>query len=46
MGHAVNAGEPPWGNLQTVEWDRRSDTLSGGSDPRNPIGSAGVLLQP
>jgi gamma-glutamyltranspeptidase/glutathione hydrolase len=46
MGHTVNAGEPPWGNLQTVAWDRRSDTLSGGSDPRNPIGSAGVLRQP
>jgi gamma-glutamyltranspeptidase/glutathione hydrolase len=46
MGHTVNAGEPPWGNLQTVAWDRRSDTLSGGSDPRNPIGSAGILLQP
>ncbi|MCW4453995.1 gamma-glutamyltransferase [Flavobacterium sp. MXW15] len=29
-----------WGNLQTVEWDRRSNTLSGGSDPRNPVGSA------
>lgn len=31
-----------WGNLQTVEWDRRSNTLSGGSDPRNPVGSAEV----
>jgi gamma-glutamyltranspeptidase / glutathione hydrolase len=45
MGHTVNAGEPAWGNLQTVEWNRRSDTLSGGSDPRNPVGKAGVLLQ-
>ena len=31
-----------WGNLQTVEWDRRSNTLQGGSDPRNPVGSAEV----
>ncbi len=31
-----------WGNLQTVEWDRRSNVLSGGSDPRNPVGSAKV----
>ncbi|MDB6164413.1 MAG: ggt, partial [Xanthomonadaceae bacterium] len=46
MGHTVNAGEAPWGNLQTVAWDRRSNTLSGGSDPRNPVGKADVLLQP
>jgi gamma-glutamyltranspeptidase / glutathione hydrolase len=45
MGHAVNAGEPAWGNLQTVEWNRRSNTLSGGSDPRDPVGEAAVLLQ-
>jgi gamma-glutamyltranspeptidase/glutathione hydrolase len=32
-----------WGNLQTVEWDQRSNTLSGGSDPRNPVGAAQVL---
>lgn len=43
MGHIVNAAEPTWGNLQTVEWDRRSNTLSGGSDPRNPVGKAEVL---
>jgi gamma-glutamyltranspeptidase / glutathione hydrolase len=46
MGHVVNAGESPWGNLQTVAWDKRSNTLSGGSDPRNPVGKAEVLLQP
>ncbi|WP_269790884.1 gamma-glutamyltransferase [Stenotrophomonas sp. Iso1] len=32
-----------WGNLQTVEWDRASNTLYGGSDPRNPVGSARVV---
>ena len=44
MGHTVNAGESPWGNLQTVSWDKRGNTLEGGSDPRNPVGSAEVLL--
>ncbi|MUV15400.1 gamma-glutamyltransferase [Noviluteimonas gilva] len=42
MGHTVNAAEPTWGNLQTVQWDRRTNTLSGGSDPRNPVGKAEV----
>ncbi len=46
MGHTVNAGEHTWGNLQTVEWDKRTNTLSGGSDPRNPVGMAAVLSQP
>ena len=51
MGHTVN--EPKevadgrrssdiWGNLQTVSWDLRSNTLEGGSDPRNPVGKAQV----
>jgi len=31
-----------WGNLQTVEWDLRGNVLRGGSDPRNPVGSAQV----
>ncbi len=31
-----------WGNLQTVEWDRKANVLRGGSDPRNPVGSAAV----
>ncbi len=33
-----------WGNLQTVEWDRRSNVLSGGNDPRHSVGEAKVLL--
>ncbi|MBV2209536.1 MAG: gamma-glutamyltransferase [Thermomonas sp.] len=56
MGHALEL--PPdtaeggrgsshvWGNLQTVEWDRRSNQLMGGSDPRYPEGKAEVLAQP
>ena len=43
MGHTVNAGEDTWGNLQTVSWDRDGGTLSGGTDPRNPVGSAEVV---
>ncbi|HEY4555330.1 MAG TPA: gamma-glutamyltransferase [Lysobacter sp.] len=43
MGHAVNAGETTWGNLQTVVWDKRTNTLDGGTDPRNPVGQADVL---
>ncbi|MCC4594240.1 gamma-glutamyltransferase [Xanthomonas campestris pv. phormiicola] len=54
MGHALKlpgdsaeggrGSSHVWGNLQTVEWDKRSNTLSGGSDPRNEVGSAEVLL--
>src|SRR3546814_9095788 len=44
MGHTVNAGEDTWGNLQTVAWDKQADTLSGGTDPRNPVGAAAALL--
>lgn len=43
MGHRVNAGESPWGNLQTVAWDRENNRLEGGTDPRNPTGKVGVL---
>ena len=43
MGHTVNAGDDTWGNLQTVSWDRDGGTLSGGTDPRNPVGSAEVV---
>ncbi|KQY52756.1 gamma-glutamyltransferase [Lysobacter sp. Root494] len=43
MGHTVNAAESPWGNLQTVSWNKRTNTLEGGTDPRNPVGSAEVV---
>ncbi|MCY7314045.1 MAG: gamma-glutamyltransferase [Pseudoxanthomonas sp.] len=46
MGHTVNTAERPWGNLQTVMWDRKANALSGGSDPRNPVGEARVELPP
>jgi gamma-glutamyltranspeptidase/glutathione hydrolase len=43
MGHRVNAAESTWGNLQTVAWDKRANTLEGGTDPRNPSGKAATL---
>ncbi|RZA26175.1 MAG: gamma-glutamyltransferase, partial [Lysobacteraceae bacterium] len=53
MGHELKGGEETgvgsshrWGNLQTVEWDKRTDTLSTGSDPRNPVGAGRVELAP
>lgn len=51
MGHTVIApkeaadgrrSSDTWGNLQTVEWNLRDNTLHGGSDPRNPVGKAAV----
>lgn len=35
-----------WGNLQTVLWDRKAGTLTGGSDPRNKVGKAEVMAAP
>jgi len=51
MGHTVQLPEEQvvargsshvWGNLQTVFWDRASNRLSAGSDPRNEVGSGRV----
>lgn len=53
MGHTVvtpkdaadgRRSSDTWGNLQTVEWDLRDNTLRGGTDPRNPVGKA--LVEP
>jgi len=46
MGHVVNAAEPIWGDVETVQWDKRANTLSGGTDPRYPQGKAEVQLAP
>jgi gamma-glutamyltranspeptidase/glutathione hydrolase len=55
MGHAVDVpGEGDasansshtWGNMNTVLWNRRSNALTGGTDPRSPVGKSEVLLQP
>ena len=45
-GNAAQGGRGSshvWGNLQTVEWDKATNTLMGGSDPRNPVGAAKVV---
>ncbi len=42
MGHVVKVRDGTWGNLQTVQWDKQANTLSGGTDPRNPVGHAEV----
>ena len=55
MGHVVDLPEAEpdgrasshvWGNLQTVAWDRTTNSLEGGSDPRNPVGKAEVVAAP
>ncbi len=52
MGHTVMSpkdatdgrrSSDAWGNLQTVEWDKRNNVLRGGTDPRNPVGRAVVV---
>ena len=55
MGHVVvvpgedNKGRrssDAWGNMNTVLWDKRANTLSGGSDPRSNVGKARVVASP
>jgi gamma-glutamyltranspeptidase/glutathione hydrolase len=46
MGHEVTQNPAPWTYyVHAVDWDRRSNTLRGGADPRNPTGSARVVEQ-
>jgi gamma-glutamyltranspeptidase/glutathione hydrolase len=42
MGHIVNVGERTWGPMNMVGWDRRTNTLHAGSDPREPMSSGKV----
>ncbi len=46
MGYKIAQGDKPWGFvfLHAVDWDRRTNTLRGGADPRNPPGAARVVL--
>lgn len=53
MGHTLSGSgkkalgsSDPWGNLQAVEWDKRTDTLLAGSDPRNAVGAGEVRVSP
>ncbi len=46
MGYQIRNDPKPWSFfLNAVDWDRRSNTLRGGADPRNPQGSAMVVLK-
>ena len=46
MGHALQPSPQPWTfYLHAVDWDRSTNTLRGGADPRNPPGSASVILR-
>lgn len=38
LGHTVVESKSTWGNMQTVVWDKKSNALSAGSDPRNEVG--------
>ncbi len=35
-----------WGNMNTVEWDRKAGVLRAASDPRNPEGKGQVAARP
>ena len=45
MGYTIAQSAEPWGFvfLHAVDWDRRTNTLRGGADPRNPPGTARVV---
>lgn len=43
LGHTVEVTKSTWGNMQTVLWDKKSNTLSAGSDPRNEVGLGQVV---
>lgn len=42
MGHIVNNSERTWGLMNMVSWDRKSNTLHAGSDPREEMSSGKV----
>ncbi len=41
-GHTLSDGERPWGNMNLVIWDLKTNALSGGSDLRGAVGKADV----
>ena len=44
MGHTVTVSTTKWTTLMhSVDWNVRSNTLNGGADPRNEVGSAVVV---
>lgn len=46
MGYTLQQDAKPWTSLlHAVDWDLKTNTLRGGADPRNPPGSAKVVLK-
>ncbi len=43
MGHAVTTRDTTWGNMQAVELTYSDGAVSGGTDPRNPVGKVAVV---
>ncbi len=42
MGYIINNAERSWGLMNMVSWDRKSNTLHAGSDPREEMSSGKV----
>ena len=42
MGHVINEGERTWGLMNMVSWDRKTNQLHAGSDPREEMSSGKV----
>lgn len=40
MGHTLSEGERPWGFMNSVDWNRKTGELRGGSDSRGVSGTA------
>ena len=43
MGHELSEWNGPIVLMQSVDWNRRTGEMHGGSDPRNPVGAAIVM---
>jgi gamma-glutamyltranspeptidase/glutathione hydrolase len=46
MGHAIAPDSSILVLTHAVDWDRRSDTLHAGADPRNAVGAGKVVATP
>lgn len=41
-GHSIKESSGTWGNMQMLDWDKRTKQVRAGGDPRNPQSSAVV----
>ena len=46
MGYRVEDYTDPLVLMHAVDWDRRSNAMHAGADPRNPVGEAKVVVSP